>query len=196
MTVAALADDCPALCRTEDTGEWREIPPAAGFLCVGTEACQNVLKCRYVGARPFTQLAPAKEPIGRRDHASSQPAVNILDGNAQQRRVALQLVGHCACQQVAECRRALRCVFCAFLRIVQNYPWLLAACQSPQHFLYFLPLPQGQGSLRPTFADCATTCAGGGAGAVSAASSPRRNAEGRLARRRVFGVRSARRFNC
>ena len=21
----------------------------------------------------------------------------------------------------------------------------------PQHFLYFLPLPQGQGSLRPTF---------------------------------------------
>ena len=22
---------------------------------------------------------------------------------------------------------------------------------TPQHFLYFLPLPQGQGSLRPTF---------------------------------------------
>jgi len=23
--------------------------------------------------------------------------------------------------------------------------------QAPQHFLYFFPLPQGQGSLRPTF---------------------------------------------
>jgi hypothetical protein len=29
----------------------------------------------------------------------------------------------------------------------------------PQHFLYFLPLPQGQGSLRPTFlADFLTGC--------------------------------------
>src|SRR5216683_2485559 len=105
MTVAALSDDCPALCRTEDTGEWREIPPAAGFLCVGTEAFQNVLKCRCVGARLFTQLAPAEEPIGCRDHALSEPAVNILDGDVQQRRIALQLVGHCACQQVAECWR-------------------------------------------------------------------------------------------
>ena len=29
---------------------------------------------------------------------------------------------------------------------------------APQHFLYFLPLPQGQGSLRPTFAPERTTC--------------------------------------
>src|ERR1035437_6561763 len=30
--------------------------------------------------------------------------------------------------------------------------------QAPQHFLYFLPLPQGQGSLRPTLAPERTTC--------------------------------------
>src|SRR4030042_5400665 len=36
--------------------------------------------------------------------------------------------------------------------------------QRPQHFLYFLPLPQGQGSLRPTFSGllgfgvCVTLC--------------------------------------
>src|SRR5271157_6440498 len=29
---------------------------------------------------------------------------------------------------------------------------------APQHFLYFLPLPQGQGSLRPTLAPERTTC--------------------------------------
>src|ERR1700688_136865 len=29
---------------------------------------------------------------------------------------------------------------------------------APQHFLYFLPLPQGQGSLRPTFSPERTTC--------------------------------------
>ena len=28
----------------------------------------------------------------------------------------------------------------------------LADCAAPWHFLYFLPDPQGQGSLRPTFA--------------------------------------------
>ena len=28
----------------------------------------------------------------------------------------------------------------------------------PQHFLYFLPLPQGQGSLRPTFWPFLTGC--------------------------------------
>ncbi len=27
----------------------------------------------------------------------------------------------------------------------------LTQLSQPQHFLYFLPLPQGQGSLRPTF---------------------------------------------
>ena len=32
----------------------------------------------------------------------------------------------------------------------------------PQHFLYFLPLPQGQGSLRPIF----STLAGSGRGAL------------------------------
>src|ERR1035438_7301860 len=30
---------------------------------------------------------------------------------------------------------------------------------APQHFLYFLPLPQGHGSLRPTFSPERTTCA-------------------------------------
>src|SRR5271167_4446870 len=29
---------------------------------------------------------------------------------------------------------------------------------APQHFLYFLPLPQGQGSLRPIFSPERTTC--------------------------------------
>lgn len=29
------------------------------------------------------------------------------------------------------------------------------SCYRPQHFLYFLPLPQGQGSLRPIFCLCA-----------------------------------------
>src|SRR5580700_4640145 len=29
---------------------------------------------------------------------------------------------------------------------------------APQHFLYFLPLPQGQGSLRPTFSPRTTCC--------------------------------------
>jgi hypothetical protein len=29
---------------------------------------------------------------------------------------------------------------------------------APQHFLYFLPLPQGHGSLRPTFSPERTTC--------------------------------------
>jgi hypothetical protein len=29
---------------------------------------------------------------------------------------------------------------------------------APQHFLYFFPDPQGQGSLRPTFAAPRTTC--------------------------------------
>src|SRR5438270_13747186 len=31
---------------------------------------------------------------------------------------------------------------------------------TPQHFLYFLPDPQGQGSLRPTLAAPRTTCWG------------------------------------
>jgi len=30
---------------------------------------------------------------------------------------------------------------------------IVPATQPPQHFLYFLPLPQGHGSLRPTFGD-------------------------------------------
>ena len=29
-------------------------------------------------------------------------------------------------------------------------PVLCRYAEAPQHFLYFLPLPQGQGSLRPT----------------------------------------------
>ena|ERR1043165_5752495 len=32
---------------------------------------------------------------------------------------------------------------------------------TPQHFLYFLPDPQGQGSLRPTFAPLRTRCCTG-----------------------------------
>src|SRR5204863_1888554 len=32
---------------------------------------------------------------------------------------------------------------------------------APQHFLYFLPEPQGQGSLRPIFAAPRTTCCTG-----------------------------------
>src|SRR3990170_1151931 len=36
---------------------------------------------------------------------------------------------------------------------------LRAACYAaPWHFLYFLPLPQGQGSLRPTFGSSRLTC--------------------------------------
>ncbi len=31
------------------------------------------------------------------------------------------------------------------------------ADSAPQHFLYFLPLPQGQSSLRPTFGSSRTT---------------------------------------
>src|SRR5215471_5079879 len=32
---------------------------------------------------------------------------------------------------------------------------------APQHFLYFLPLPQGQGSLRPILSPARTTCCTG-----------------------------------
>src|SRR5215471_16397931 len=35
-----------------------------------------------------------------------------------------------------------------------------AVVPAPWHFLYFLPDPQGQGSLRPTLADPRTTCCG------------------------------------
>src|ERR1700682_5015622 len=37
-------------------------------------------------------------------------------------------------------------------------PVTTRADQAPQHFLYFLPLPQGHGSLRPTFSPERTTC--------------------------------------
>src|SRR5215468_9918443 len=48
---------------------------------------------------------------------------------------------------------------------------------APQHFLYFLPEPQGQGSLRPTLAPLRTTCCTGArspAPAMRACSSSRR----------------------
>ena len=35
--------------------------------------------------------------------------------------------------------------------------WRLPARQAPWHFLYFLPLPHQQGSLRPTFSASALT---------------------------------------
>ena len=31
--------------------------------------------------------------------------------------------------------------------------WMVGGVLAPQHFLYFLPDPHGQGSLRPTFDD-------------------------------------------
>src|SRR5437899_12830839 len=37
---------------------------------------------------------------------------------------------------------------------------LLSYAVTPQHFLYFLPEPHGQGSLRPIFAAPRTTCWG------------------------------------
>src|SRR5258705_13740299 len=36
--------------------------------------------------------------------------------------------------------------------------------QAPWHFLYFLPLPHGQGSFRPTLGSCAIDADGRGAG--------------------------------
>jgi hypothetical protein len=33
--------------------------------------------------------------------------------------------------------------------LTSHFPLLTSHC--PQHFLYFFPLPQGHGSLRPTF---------------------------------------------
>jgi hypothetical protein len=63
-----------------------------------------------------------------------------------------------------------------FIQLFTGYSWKLpafsgrasqrgyGAVQAPQHFLYFLPLPQGQASLRPTFGpSCRTVAALGGA---------------------------------
>src|SRR5271165_4149716 len=41
--------------------------------------------------------------------------------------------------------------------LATGYKPLRAYVYAPQHFLYFLPLPQGQGSLRPTLSP-RTTC--------------------------------------
>jgi hypothetical protein len=44
---------------------------------------------------------------------------------------------------------------------VGNGPFIGLANQCKQHFLNFLPLPQGQGSLRPTFGSLRMAVAGG-----------------------------------
>gem|GEM_PF-5463372 len=43
-------------------------------------------------------------------------------------------------------------------------PLLLGAQEAPQHFFAFLPLPQGQGSLRPTLGAFRTMGVGAGGG--------------------------------
>src|SRR4051812_4865672 len=53
--------------------------------------------------------------------------------------------------------------FSTFTRISSPHTFLLSSrhsgpLQTPWHFLYFLPLPQGQGSLRPTFGASRLIC--------------------------------------
>src|SRR5205814_402012 len=70
------------------------------------------------------------------------------------------------------CSHGLAC-FCA--RTGVSAPHFQAF--APQHFLYFLPEPQWQGSLRPTFDPLRTTCCTGArspAPAMRACSSSRR----------------------
>ena len=43
--------------------------------------------------------------------------------------------------------------------ISSSRPRLLNQC-APQHFLYFFPLPHGQGALRPTFGSARTAAPG------------------------------------
>ena len=46
--------------------------------------------------------------------------------------------------------RMLLCYSNSFLRVLcVSVLYVFLVCYFPQHFLYFLPLPQGQGSLRP-----------------------------------------------
>ena len=47
------------------------------------------------------------------------------------------------------------------MSVFSPFTWLpggaLCTQPAPQHFLYFFPLPHGQGSLRPTFGSGRTT---------------------------------------
>ena len=61
------------------------------------------------------------------------------------RTLALQTKLPDGCQRTILAPAGIFCAFC-----VRGHQDL----EAPQHFLYFLPLPQGQGSLRPTLGSC------------------------------------------
>src|SRR5436309_3507541 len=92
MTVNALADHRQSFSRSQHSGKRREFAEPLGLLAAVAQQREQFLKTFRRSLGPEDDLPPLLQPM-RRGMAVSDPTINVLQRDAQQPRLPLQLVG-------------------------------------------------------------------------------------------------------